>query len=424
MLRKPFFNIGIPKLQFPIIDNFINLVPKEISLSPEVFLSVESTAPLSKDLSLKIGDKVKTGQKLIFYQNGDGIVSSATGTIKELCTETRSNFSSLTSLTINTEPDEYDQSFPELLKNAKTDAETIFYLKNLPRSRSLHNINPKIPYCYALVIDATEKEPCTITNQYALASGASELKAAISLLGTLLKSQKTIITTFPYLKSLAATCHDDIKTIAPYYPDSLDEIIFKTLFEDKITYDSKANIYFVGIETVLAIARTLSQNKIQTDKLITVIDKNGIKFLIKTRIGTPVGWICKELGIVTETKDLIAIGGPMRGKAIHCENTPINKDTDSVFIQSEKDISWSSTAHCINCGECVRICPAKVPVNMLVRMLENSVYEEAVRNFDLFSCIECGMCSYVCPAHIPILQYITLGKHEYNKAGAEGENHV
>ena len=424
MLCKPFFNMGISKLQFPIIDNFINLIPKEIPLSPEVFLSVESTAPLSKDLPIKVGDKIKTGQKLVFYQNGDGIVSSVTGTIKELSTEIKSNSSSLTSLVINTEPDEYDKSFPELLKNAKTDAETFFYLKNLPGSRSLSNIGSKISYCYALIVDATEKEPHTITSQYVLASGANELKEAISLLGTLLKSHKTIITTFPYLKSLAAICNDDIKTIAPYYPDSLDEVIFKTLFEEKITEDSNANIYFVGIEAVLAIARTLSQDKIQTDKLITVIDKKGTKFLIKTRIGTPVGWICKELGISTESKDLIAIGGPMRGIAIHCENTPINKDTDSIFTQSEKDISWSSSVHCINCGDCVRACPANVPVNMLVRVLENSIYEEAVRSFDLFSCIECGMCSYVCPAHIPILQYITLGKYEYNKVGAEDNNHV
>ena len=422
MLRKPLFNIGSPKLQFPVIDNFINLVPKEIPLSPEIFLSVESRALLLKDLPLKVGDRIKTGQKLVFYQNGDGIVSSVTGTIKELYTE--AGKISVTSLIINTEPDEYDESFPELLKNAKTDAETIFYLKSLPGSRSLSNINSKISYCYALVVDATEKEPYTVTAQYVLASGNNELKDAINLLGTLLKSHKTIMTTFPYLKSMAVACHSDIKTIAPSYPDSLDELIFKSIFEDKITEDSNVNIYFVGVEAVLAIARTLSQNKIQTDKFITVIDKNRTKFLIKTRIGTPIGWICKELGISTEIKDLIAIGGPMRGKSIHCENTPINKDTDSISIQSEKDISWSSSSHCVNCGECVRACPAKIPVNMLIRVLENSIYEEAARSFDLFSCIECGMCSYICPAHIPILQYITLGKYEYNKASAEDNNHV
>ncbi|HIJ42011.1 MAG TPA: 4Fe-4S dicluster domain-containing protein, partial [Deltaproteobacteria bacterium] len=67
---------------------------------------------------------------------------------------------------------------------------------------------------------------------------------------------------------------------------------------------------------------------------------------------------------------------------------------------------------CINCGECIRACPANVPVNMLIRYLENGLYEEAARDYDLFSCIECGICGYVCEMRIPIFHYIMLGKHE------------
>ncbi|MFH1292663.1 MAG: 4Fe-4S dicluster domain-containing protein, partial [Pseudomonadota bacterium] len=68
---------------------------------------------------------------------------------------------------------------------------------------------------------------------------------------------------------------------------------------------------------------------------------------------------------------------------------------------------------CINCGECVRACPARIPVNMLIRVLENGLYEEAAEEYDLLSCIECGLCSYVCTARIPIFHYIMLGKSEF-----------
>ena len=50
---------------------------------------------------------------------------------------------------------------------------------------------------------------------------------------------------------------------------------------------------------------------------------------------------------------------------------------------------------------------------MLVRLLENGLYEEAANDYDLLSCIECGLCTYVCVAKIPIFHYIMLGKHEY-----------
>ena len=74
-----------------------------------------------------------------------------------------------------------------------------------------------------------------------------------------------------------------------------------------------------------------------------------------------------------------------------------------------------SDTHCVNCGECVRVCPAKMPVNMLIRVLENRMYDEAVQTYDLLSCVECGLCSFVCIARIPIFHYVMLGKYEYDR---------
>jgi electron transport complex protein RnfC len=70
---------------------------------------------------------------------------------------------------------------------------------------------------------------------------------------------------------------------------------------------------------------------------------------------------------------------------------------------------------CINCGDCVDICPANVPVNLLVRFLAAGQYTEGADLYDLYSCIECGLCSYVCPSRIPIYQYIKLAKYELGR---------
>jgi electron transport complex protein RnfC len=71
----------------------------------------------------------------------------------------------------------------------------------------------------------------------------------------------------------------------------------------------------------------------------------------------------------------------------------------------------------------VRICPARVPVNMLVRLLEAGKYETAAEEYDLFSCVDCGLCTCVCPARIPIFQYIRLAKYELALSrAAEAEN--
>jgi electron transport complex protein RnfC len=102
----------------------------------------------------------------------------------------------------------------------------------------------------------------------------------------------------------------------------------------------------------------------------------------------------------------------MRGVATYSEELPVEPDTDGIVVQSDAGSAQVTDYPCVNCGECVRICPVKIPVNMLVRFLEAGLYEDARALYDLDCCIECGLCSYVCISRIPIFQYIRLGKYE------------
>ena len=102
----------------------------------------------------------------------------------------------------------------------------------------------------------------------------------------------------------------------------------------------------------------------------------------------------------------------MMGSSAYTENQPVYTNTDGIIIQDKDSVPMVSDNACINCGECIRTCPANVPVNMLVRFLEAGEYQTAADSYDLFSCIECGLCSYVCTAKIPVFQYIRLGKVE------------
>ncbi len=108
------------------------------------------------------------------------------------------------------------------------------------------------------------------------------------------------------------------------------------------------------------------------------------------------------------------IGCPMKGTATYTLNHPVQPDMDTVLIQDSRIIPQLSDNACINCGKCVQICPANIPVNILVRYLAADKYEEAADKYDLESCIECGLCAYVCIAEMPLFQYIRLGKHEFS----------
>jgi electron transport complex protein RnfC len=174
---------------------------------------------------------------------------------------------------------------------------------------------------------------------------------------------------------------------------------------------------------VASIGKAVDTGRIPTEKILTVVDKSGNKSIVSALIGTPLSEIFKRLNITTRQGDRIIIGGPMTGSAIYSEQQPVSADCDAVMVQDGGQIILSGDDPCINCGECIRICPTNVPVNLLIRFLEANQYQEAADLYDLYSCVECGLCSFVCPARIPILQYIKLAKFELARmTPAEEEN--
>jgi electron transport complex protein RnfC len=176
---------------------------------------------------------------------------------------------------------------------------------------------------------------------------------------------------------------------------------------------------FVSVESVVSLGRSFGDRKIADTKLVTFIDKEGNRSLVRAKIGTPVGDIFKAFNLSLDAEDRIIIGGPMTGFTVFSEYYPVQPGTDAVMVQSKDDISRVSDYPCVNCGECIRVCPARIQIHLLVRFLEAGQYEDAAENYDLDACLECGLCSFVCVAKIPILQHIKLAKHELGKLRAE-----
>jgi Na+-translocating ferredoxin:NAD+ oxidoreductase subunit C len=172
---------------------------------------------------------------------------------------------------------------------------------------------------------------------------------------------------------------------------------------------------FINAEAVAALADAVDNGVMALNKSFTLIAKDGSSMHVRARIGTQFKDVLECLGITTVHGDRIILGGPMKGKSVYMEDMPVNYNTDAIIVQHKDHITVNGDIPCINCGECVRACPADIQLNMLIRFLENGLYAEAAQEYDLMSCIECGLCSYVCTARIPVFHYIMLGKTELEK---------
>ena len=415
MIKKPFFSIGKPGLRYSLASE-VDQDAKEIGLPEKITLFLKTTGDDQGIFPVAKGKKVKTGEKLMSAPGETGsLISTATGAVADVSPFTGYAGQSFISLVIETEKqDVWDDGFKKVLEE-KGPSEAFSLVGSLP------GITDPTPFINGknklktIIISGLDKDLLTVTNQFIVKTEMESLAEGIKRLKEITGADRIILAVPPSLGTQAGETDAQVKVIEPNYPNALPSLLIENATGVRTlpgTDLGKAGIGLISAEAVAAIGNLFAKGTMPLHKVLTVIDKNERLVMVRARIGTPAKEILTALGIEMGQGDRLVFGGPMFGQAVYSEEMPVQAETDAIMVQDSAQIIPNSGDPCINCGACVRACPAKIPVNMLIRYLENGLYEEAAREYDLFSCIECGICAYVCEMRIPIFHYIMLGKHE------------
>jgi electron transport complex protein RnfC len=428
MLKKPFFALGPPKVKYPALPGPEVDALTEIPLPKRALFLVEKPGNKGNGLLIKKGDKVRTGQRVVLSEDGGPVFfSTVSGTVREV--SERMGYLGRNFLSISVDvagEDLWDTEFDKAGRTADA-LNAGRFLASLPGKGDFAAMINHRPRIKTLIISAIDQDLMVTTNHHVVKTRPGDFNKGLDYLKRITGVRTLILVLPPELAALAEDMDVAVKTTDPVYPDTLPEMVIKDTLGKEVPAGETCEALGVGFmkaEAVAALAKAFDQGRMPVDKVLTVIKKDGSCVHVKARIGTPVRDILEALQIETSHGDRLVLGGPMRGQALYSEDAPIGWDTDALMVQGSEQIVWTSDNQCVNCGECVRACPAKIPVNMLVRLLENSLYEEAVSQYDLLSCIECGLCSYVCIARIPVFHYIMLGKYEFDRIQRAEEAHA
>ncbi len=417
MIKKSFINTRKPVLKYETINNISAYM--NIAIPDIVNMLIENDK--SEKITIKEGDEFLKGEKIIPFDDSLYLVSSVTGRVAAIKNFDGNFGKKYCMISIKTaEQEQEDISFSEKADQPSISnfAEFLAYIPGgFPAELLTGRNNIK-----KILISGLDNDLLTVTNQYILKSRISDIKEGIEILKNITDIEDITVLTPQYLEKTASILENTAKviTIDSVYPSAMPELILKRISNKEVLSNrfEEEGIVFISAEAIASVGQAYRDKKIPVTKLVTLVKKNGSKILINTRVGVSVKELCSNCGISIKDKDRIIVGGPMRGISVYIEDYPVLNDTDTIIIQDSDDINYVSDYPCINCGECVNICPANVQVNMLIRFLEVGRYETAADEYDLFSCIECGLCSYVCISNIPIFQYITLAKHEIMKTKA------
>ncbi len=426
MLKKSFIGLAKPWIRYEVLGKKPQ-EPIKVSYPKTAIFYIEGSFQSLKEIILKKGRKVVTGQKLCLKQGDQtSVLSTVTGKIKSI-TQVKGDFDkSYVAVFIEvSEKQEIDPLFKTNIEDLTLQKATSF-LQGIPGNPPFSILTDSGKPIKTIIITGIDSDLLVKTNQYVVLSCLDKIVRGINVLKEITGIEDIILAVSKEFIQGYGHIGAKVKFVDTVYPSGLPVLMAKEILGKVVPAGMTCQdigICFIGAEAVASLGQVHGGDSIPVDKILTVVDKKGVGTLVSARIGTPVRMILESLNISLEEGDRLIAGGPMTGSAVYTDDYPVQSGTDAILVQDGKAIPGYSDNACINCGECIRVCPVDVPVNMLIRFLEAGQYQQAADSYDLMSCIDCGLCTYVCVSRIPIFQYIKLAKHELALGQtAEAEN--
>lgn len=419
MLKKSFFGLVIPQFEYERLPAVLPEA-KKVAASKTITLFHARNSDQNPPASIQIGDKVSTGQKIsLFADDPAYVIASVSGTVSAISPHTGDFGKTYMAITIAiAETEAFDDQF-EAQAPSPTLENAIEYLAAAPGNPPLQTLANADKPIKTIVITGVDGDLLVGTRQYIAATRLNDIKDGIRILKSITGIERIMLVTGRDTIQGFGHIGAEVKSIDNTYPAALPPMIMKNVLGEILPAGQtceEMGVCFMSAEAAASIGRAYTGGKLPVHKVLTLITKDGDQHLIETTIGTPIRDILNAYGIAINDEDRIVFGGPMTGSAVYSLDQPVMPDTDAILVLDRTQAAYSSDYPCINCGDCVRTCPAQIAVNMLVRFLEAGQYEQAADNYDLYACIDCGLCSYVCVSKIPIFQYIKLAKYELERA--------
>ena len=427
MIQKPFFGWSKPKIQTQRLPGTIG-APIALAMPEVLSLFVEKGPDAVGAPMVQTGDTISAGQRIQAFESSSAYtIAPAGGTVSRVATVTGDFGRVYLQVDVDTDADaDIDDAFGQAAGDQTMDTLRQF-LAAVPGALPLDTLADADRPIHTIVVSACDDDLVTSTQQFVLETREEAVKKGIAVLKAVTGIEKVVL----------AVPHDSIQSlggmgaetraVSAAYPAALPKLVMNDVLGIEVPAGSSCEdmgVCFVSAEAAANLGDAFETGRVPTTKIFTVINKAGEGRLVQAPTGTPVIHVLASAGIEVNDQDRVITGGPMRGTALYSTAFPIMPDTDTLMIQAADNVPLVSDYPCINCGECIPVCPANIQVSMLVRFLAAGQYQEAADEYDLLSCVDCGLCAFFCVAQIPIFQYIRLAKYELARIQQVEESNV
>ncbi len=418
MIRRSFWAPGTPKLFYDVLESELEN-PKEIASPANLTFLLNDPVINGKKTLLQPKSSVARGDQIRLYETSQDCVVcpvDAKVHVVDSYVDHQGRKGSIVTVAASQETME-----PVSLDMEETLAYAQNFLQKIPGGLPFDRFGREDAPVHTIVVNCADEDLLSTTNQFIARACTDEIIQGIRIMKKTTGVENIYIAVPETLASSLDFADFQVLKISRRYPCALPAMIMKDHLGQTVPAGMRPEdlgFCFIRPEGLVSLAKVHARKECDFTKIVKIVGKNGESFRVRAKIGTPVANIFNALDIEVNEQDRVIIGGPMQGFATYTIFHPVTCDMNTVVVQAQDQIPRMEDTTCFNCGNCIRVCPAKVPTNLLIRHLQADLYEEAAEKFDLESCLECGLCTYVCPARIPLLQFSRLGKMELKRLRA------
>lgn len=209
---------------------------------------------------------------------------------------------------------------------------------------------------------------------------------------------------------------------ADRYPMGDEHELLYALTKKRIPFGENAQslgYIVIDLKCLLSVYSAVVSGQSDYMSLVTLFgsDKRHVKHCwIKS--GIKIDYIAEQSVERERQKTLVKVvaGGPMRGVALSDSSVSTHKGMSALMFLTDDDVYINDESNCINCGECVKVCPRNLMPNKIDHCFGVKDFVGA-HKFGATYCSECGCCAYVCPAKRHLVQRISISKDEIIRRG-------
>ncbi|NIZ41181.1 RnfABCDGE type electron transport complex subunit C [Entomospira entomophila] len=267
-----------------------------------------------------------------------------------------------------------------------------------------------------LIIEAVEQEPYLASDHRLLVERMQEIINGIVIAVRLLEPKKIVISSYKSTLSVILQMIESLQALAPTlvieplllkerYPQSAAKLLVYyatgTRLGVKETPES-VGCMIVNIATFVAVYEALAFAKPLVERAITVSGKGIVApSNLIAKFGTPIKFLIEECGGITQERVTLIAHGPMLGRMVIDEQTPLTKEMAGILALLPQEVKSSRSTACIGCNACRKACPLNLAPKEMYYSILSERPDKAI-GYGLNECINCGACSFSCPARIEL----------------------